>query len=112
MYPAPPVTRMDFICYVLENPHFGVYRRDTPASLSPVNQERCGRFKESSENLLRLAGGYGFLEGPAHQLKPAVARGLVDRKGSVAHAQTRMAAVFHVPGRSAEPEDQEIPQPL
>ena len=65
-------------------------------------------------NSRRSAEGIG-IEGrlvkcAIHQLHPAVARGLIDGKGHVTHAEARVAALFDVARRSAKAADKEIPQ--
>ena len=47
-----------------------------------------------------------------HQLHPAIARGLSDRKWHVTHAQSRMSALFDVAHRPAEATDHKIAQAL
>ncbi len=50
----------------------------------------------------------GFLECVGHELHPAVAGGLVDREGGVAHAQAGVSALFDVAGGAAEAGDEEV----
>ena len=78
----------------------------------PIHQKCRGGFKERSQKVLGFRRRKSFLQCRAHQLEPPVARGLVDREGSVAHPQLGMAALLDVAGRSSEPEDEEVAEPL
>ena len=54
----------------------------------------------------------GVFQRPIHQLHPAVARGLSDRKRRMAHPQPGVTALFNIGGRSAEPINQEVRETL
>jgi hypothetical protein len=52
------------------------------------------------------------LEGAFHQRHPAISRALVDGKRQVTHPKARVSALFEISRRSAEPNNQEVTQPL
>lgn len=52
----------------------------------------------------------GAIEGGHHDLKPAVARGLINFEGSVTHPQARMAALLNVVLRATKAKNQESAQ--
>ena len=74
----------------------------------PVKQ----KFSSGVEKTLKYGGCFGgklgFREGLRHQSKPVLARGSVNRKRSVAHAQSRMAAVLNVSLGPAEAANEEV----
>jgi hypothetical protein len=53
-----------------------------------------------------------FVERPVHQRHPSIARRFVERERHVAHAQTRVPALFDVARRTTEAPDEKVAQPL
>ena len=52
------------------------------------------------------------MQGGSHELHPAVARGLVDGKWSMPHAEAGVAAGFDIAGRPDKAKDEELTQAL
>src|SRR5579863_3825228 len=80
--------------------------------LPPIDHEVGHSGEECPKDLLGLDGQRGFRQSVAHQLHPAVASDLIDRKRKMPRAEPWMASLFDVALRPSEPVDQEIPEAL
>ena len=81
-------------------------------SLRAVDHERRRVVKKLAKSGVDRLGQGGFSERGVHHFDPAVTGLLVDGEREVAHAQTRVAALFDVTLRASEAEDQEVAQTL
>ena len=76
-----------------------------------VDHERGDLVEKLAHQISDIRRQLRLLKCAFHQRHPAVARTLVDGKRHVAHAQTRVTALFDVPRRPAEAADEKITQP-
>jgi hypothetical protein len=76
----------------------------------PVNHGSGGRFEKAEQNIAGIGGQIGFEKSGAHQLHPAVASSLIDRKGHVTHTQAGMAARIDVSLWTAKPINEKAAQ--
>jgi hypothetical protein len=73
-----------------------------------VNHEGSHLIEKGPEESMGFRRESRFGEGVVHELHPAVTSGLIDAKGKMACAETRMSAFGDVILRAAETVDQEI----
>lgn len=78
----------------------------------PVNHCRGSRLEEAKQNVGGFRRQICFEQCGTHQLHPAVASGLIDHKGRVAHTEAGMAAVFDVSLRTAKTVNEKTPEAL
>ena len=90
----------------------GVAAHDGPHLVCSIEHERCHRREEVLQELLHFVRKCRLIKSSIHQLNPAVARGLIDRKRRVTHSQPGMAALLDIGWRSPESINQKIAKPL
>lgn len=90
----------------------GVAAHDGPLLVFSIDHERRHRPEEVLQELLHFVRKRRLVKSSIHQLNPAVAGCLINRKRSVAHSEPRMAALLDIGWRSPKSINQKIAKPL
>src|SRR5437763_12167134 len=79
---------------------------------SSIDEERRGVIKECAKCRKGAGGKRGFVDSLLHQLNPSIAGAVVNGEWSVAHPQSRMAALLGICLRAAKALHDKFAKPL